>query len=109
MGMGMKQYDVYLVCLDPTMGHEMKKTRPCVVISPDEMNDSISTAIIAPMTTTSHDYPTRVRVRFGGKDGWIVLDQIRAVDKHRMIKKLGSLKEKEILNTKNILKEMLVD
>jgi len=87
----MKQYDVYLVCLDPTMGHEMKKTRPCVVISPDEMNDSISTVIIAPMTTKGRNYPTRVPCTFQGKTGEVVLDQLRTVDKTRLVKRLGRL------------------
>jgi len=69
------QYDVYLIDLDPTVGHEIKKTRPCLVISPDEMNDNLQTIIVAPMTTKSHDYPTRVTVDFSDKTGWIVLDQ----------------------------------
>ena len=83
------QYYVYLVCLDPTLGHEIKKTRPCLVISPDEMNHAISTVIIAPMTTKSHPYPTRVSVHFNNKSGYIILDQIRAVDKERLVKCMG--------------------
>ena len=107
--MVIKQYDVFLVCLDPTIGHEIKKSRPCVVISPDEMNKYISTVIIAPMTSQSHEYPTRVRVRFKGKDGWIVLDQLRTVDKRRLVKKLGKINVKTTDTIKSIIKEMLVD
>lgn len=109
MGMVISQYDVYLVNLDPTVGHEIKKARPCLVISPDEMNNNISTVIIAPMTTKSHSYPTRIPVKFEGKNGWIVLDQIRTVDNIRLVKKLGQISKKEILAVKKILKEMLVD
>ncbi|WP_296030182.1 type II toxin-antitoxin system PemK/MazF family toxin [uncultured Treponema sp.] len=109
MGMVINQYDVYLVNLDPTVGHEIKKTRPCLVISPDEINNNISTIIIAPMTTKSHSYPTRIPVRFEGKNGWIVLDQIRTVDNIRLVKRLGKISKKEVLEVKKILKEMLVD
>ena len=109
MGMVINQYDVYLVNLDPTVGHEIKKTRPCLVISPDEMNNNISTVIIAPMTTKSHSYPTSIPVKFEGKNGWIVLDQIRTVDNIRLVKRLGQISKKEILAVKKILKEMLVD
>ena len=109
MGMVANQYEVYLINLDPTLGHEIKKTRPCLVISPDEMNHNIATVIIAPMTTKSHPYPTRIPVRFEGKDGWIVLDQIRTVDKVRLVKNLGKISKKEISEVKKIIKEMLVD
>ena len=109
MGMVINQYDVYLVNLDPTVGHEIKKTRPCLVISPDEMNNNISTVIIAPMTTKSHSYPTRIPVKFEGKNGWIVLDQIRTVDNIRLVKRLGQISKKEILAVKKMLKEMHVD
>ncbi len=95
--------------LDPTIGHEIKKTRPCVIISPNEMNKYLKTIIIAPMTTKSHHYPTRVKLKFSQKTGWIVLDQIRTVDRRRSIKKLGSLSGKTILEVKNVLQEMLVD
>lgn len=108
MGM-VNQYDVYLVNLDPTVGHEIKKTRPCLVISPNEMNHYIDTAIIAPMTTKSHAYPTRVKVKFDNKDGWIVLDQVRTVDKIRLVKQLGKISKKEISEVKKVIKEMLVD
>jgi mRNA interferase MazF len=85
------RFDVYLVNLDPTVGSEIKKTRPCVVISPDEMNRYIRTVIVAPMTTKGRPYPTRVECRFEGKDGQVVLDQIRTVDKVRLVKRLGRL------------------
>ena len=109
MGMVINQYDVFLINLDPTIGHEIKKTRPCLVISPNEMNHTIRTVIIAPMTTKSRAYPTRVPVQFEGKTGWIVLDQIRTVDNLRLIKKLGSINKKEIFQVKAVIKEMLVD
>lgn len=107
--MEIEQYEVYLINLDPTTGHEIKKTRPCVVISPDEMNRNIQTVIIAPMTTKSHDYPTRVRLTFQGKTGWIVLDQIRTVDKKRLVRKLGRVSDKVTEKVKVVIKEMLVD
>jgi mRNA interferase MazF len=103
------QYDVYLVNLDPTIGHEIKKSRPCAVISPNEMNRYIQTVIIAPMTTKSHDYPSRARCNFDKKDAWVVVDKIRTVDKIRLIKKLGSLDKETIKKIKGIIKEMLVD
>lgn len=103
------QYDVYLINLDPIIGHEIHKTRPCIIISPEEMNENLGTVIIAPMTTKSHDYPTRVKVTFQGKMGWIVLDQIRTVDKKRLVKKLGSIDENAIKKVKDIISEMLVE
>jgi len=89
--MEVNRFDVFLVALDPTLGHEIKKTRPCTVISPNEMNHHIGTVIIAPMTTKGHDYPTRVRCTFQGVEGQVVLDQIRTVDQTRLVKKLGRL------------------
>jgi mRNA interferase MazF len=83
------RFDVYLVNLDPTIGHEIQKTRPCLILSPDEMNSTLATVIVAPMTTKGRNYPTRIAVRFLGKDGQIVLDQIRTIDKARLVKKLG--------------------
>lgn len=109
MGMVINQYEVLLIDLEPAKGHEIKKTRPCLVISPNEMNKSIGTVIIAPMTTKSRNYPTRVEVDFQSKQGWIVLDQIRTVDKSRLVKKLGTIFAKEIQNVKAVLQEMLVD
>jgi mRNA interferase MazF len=109
MGLVIEQYAVCLVNLDPAVGHEINKTRPCVIISPDEMNQHIATVIIAPMTTKSHSYPTRVPLTFQGKSGWIVLDQIRTIDKLRIINKLGKLNSKKITEVKNVLNEMLVE
>ena len=86
-----KRFEVYLVNLDPTVGSEIKKMRPCLIISPDEMNTHIATVIVAPMTTQGRAYPTRVSCKFQGKDGQIVLDQIRTVDKTRLAKRLGTI------------------
>jgi mRNA interferase MazF len=97
-----KRFDVYLVNLDPTVGSEIKKTRPCLVISPDEMNRWIRTVIVAPMTTKGQSYPTRVPCKFQGKDGQVVLDQIRTVDKLRLVQKLGRIDkdtQREVLVT----------
>lgn len=91
MGMVVKRFEVHLVNLDPTVGHEIRKTRPALIISPDEMNQHIGTVIIAPMTTKGREYPTRVHCRFQGKEGWVVLDQIRTVDKRRLTRRLGKL------------------
>jgi mRNA interferase MazF len=93
VGVVVSRFDVFLVNLDPTVGSEIKKTRPCVVISPNEMNRFIRTVIIAPLTSKGRGYPTRVDCRFDKKDGQVVLDQIRTVDKARLIKKLGRLDE----------------
>ena len=97
------------VNLDPTRGSEIKKTRPCVVISPDEMNKNLRTITIAPMTSSSRPYPTRVEVNQNGQSGWVVLDQIRTVDKLRVVKKFESLTEREIRNCKRVIKETFVD
>jgi len=86
-----KRFDVYLVNLDPTVGNEIKKNRPCLVISPDELNRNISTVIVAPMTTKGRNYPTRVSCTFNDKKGQILLEQMRAVDKTRLIKRLGNV------------------
>jgi len=104
-----RRFEVYLVNLDPTLGREIQKTRPCLIISPDEMNAHIATVIVAPMTTKGRDYPTRVNCQFEGKDGQIVLDQIRAVDKIRLVKKLGKISvntQKEVLA---VLMEMFAE
>lgn len=85
----MKQYEIVLVNLDPTIGVEMKKTRPCVIISPDEMNKHLRTLVIAPMTTKSRKYPTRIEVKHDNKIGWVVIDQIRTIDRRRIVKRLG--------------------
>lgn len=107
--MELSQYSIVLVNLDPTVGSEIKKTRPCVIISPDEMNKNLSTLIIAPMTSQSKRYPTRVEVMHDNKIGWIVLDQIRTVDKQRILKSLGNLTDLEIDRVKSTIKEMLVE
>ena len=107
--MDLKQYQIVLVNLDPTIGSEIRKTRPCVIISPDEMNKYLRTIIIAPMTTVSRNYPTRVKVRHDKKNGWIVIDQVRTIDKRRIIKILGKLKNNEIKKVKDIIKETFVD
>jgi|SRR5664279_318543 len=107
--MEIKQYQIFLVNLDPTVGSEIKKTRPCVVISPDEMNRHLRTVVIAPLTTTSRSYPTRVEIKHENKMGWIVLDQIRTIDRQRIIKELGKLSKPEIKEVKLILKETYVD
>ena len=91
--MVVKRFDVFLVALDPTMGSEIKKTRPCLVISPDEMNAYISTVIVAPMTTKARSYPTRVSCRFRGKAGQVVLDQLRTVDKVRLVRRLSRVSD----------------
>lgn len=105
----MNQYEIVLVNLDPTIGSEMKKTRPCVIISPDEMNKYIQTVVVAPMTSTSKQYPTRVEVKHNKSKGWVVIDQIRTIDKKRVVKILGKLTEKEIYKVKEVIQETYVD
>jgi mRNA interferase MazF len=100
--MVVKRFDVYLVNLDPMLGSEIRKTRPCLILSPDEMNRHIATVIVAPMTTQGRSYPTRVACRFQGKDGQIVLDQLRTVDKVRLVRRLGRVSksaQKAVLTT----------
>jgi mRNA interferase MazF len=106
--MELRQYQIVLVNLDPTIGSEMKKTRPCVIISPDEMNKYLQTIVIAPMTSNSKNYPTRVSVKHGKTKGWIVLDQIRTIDRRRIVKILDHLTEKEIDNVKTVIHETYV-
>jgi mRNA interferase MazF len=106
MGVEVNRFDVFLVALDPTIGREIKKTRPCTVVSPDEMNYHIGTVIIAPMTTKGRDYPTRVPCTFQGVAGQIVLDQIRTVDKTRLAKKLGRLSSSASARVLRVLGEM---
>lgn len=100
---------IVLANLDPTLGSEIKKTRPCVVISPDEMNRHLNTIVIAPMTTTSKPYPSRVEIKHENKTGWIVLDQIRTIDKRRIIRETGKLSKPEIKEVKSVIKEAFVD
>ncbi len=106
MAMVVKRFDVYLINLDPTVGSEIQKTRPCLVISPDEINRNIRTVIIAPMTSDHKNYPTRVPCTFRKKQAQIVLDQIRTVDKKRLIKKLGTIDSKSQLDTISILQRL---
>ncbi len=89
--MGVRRFEVYLVNLDPTVGAEIQKTRPCLVISPDELHRNIRTVILAPMTTKSRAYPTRIACIFDQREAWIVLDQIRTVDQQRLLKRLGKI------------------
>ena len=107
--MVVERFDVYLVNLDPTVGHEIQKTRPCLIISPDEMNRYISTVIVAPMTTKGQPYPTRVACRFQGKEGQVVLDQIRTIDKSRLIRKLGRLSKRARAEVLITLGEMFAE
>jgi len=107
--MELNQYQIVLVNLDPTIGSEIKKTRPCVIISPDEMNKYLRTIVVAPMTTKSGKYPTRIEVKHDKKIGWIVIDQIRTIDKQRIIKILGRLSKPEIKEVKSVMKETFVD
>ncbi len=104
--MGISRFEVYLVKLDPTIGGEIRKTRPCLVVSPNEANRFSRTLIVAPMTTKGQIYPTRVPCRFRGKEGLVVLDQIRAVDRTRLFKKLGRLDRKTAMRVLDVLPEM---
>ena len=106
MAMVANRFDVYMVNLDPTIGFEIKKPRPCLIISPDEMNHNIRTVIIAPMTSAQKDYPTRVPCTFRKKKGQIVLDQIRTIDRVRLIKKLGTIDSKAQLDVISVLQKL---
>lgn len=103
------QYDIVLVNLDPTIGSEMKKTRPCVVLSPNEMNKYLQTIVVAPLTSSSKPYPTRVSVNHHGVKGWIAIDQIRTIDRVRIVKRFTALTNKETEHLKQIIKETFVD
>ena len=107
--MDLNQYSIVLVNLDPTIGSEIKKTRPCVIISPNEMNKYLNTIVLAPMTTNLKKYPTRVSVKHNGKKGMIAIDQIRTVDKIRIIHVYESLTKPEIEKCKGVIKETFVD
>jgi len=107
--MELRQYQIVLVNLDPTIGSEIKKTRPCVIISPNEMNKYLQTIVIAPMTSSLKNYPTRAEVSHDLKKGSIVIDQIRTVDRQRIVKVLGELSEVEFRKVKAVLKETFVD
>lgn len=106
MAVVVSRFEVYLVRLDPTQGHEIRKTRPALIISPDEMNRHIEAVIVAPMTTKGRPYPTRVPVRFQGKGGQVVLDQLRTVDKSRLVKRLGRLNQTTTTRILALLAEM---
>jgi len=109
MGMEVSRFDVYLINLDPTRGHEIKKTRPCLIISPDEMNHYISTVIVAPMTSKGRNYPSRVPCTFKGIRGQVVLDQIRTVDKSRLVRKIGKISKPVQQKTLVVLQEMFAE
>ncbi len=104
--MVINRFEVYLINLDPSGGSEIEKTRPCLVISPDEMNHYIKTVIVAPMTTKGRSYPTRVKCQFKGREGQIALDQIRTVDNNRLIRKLGRIEKRTADKVLTILNEM---
>lgn len=106
MAVVVSRFEVYLVALDPTIGSEVRKTRPCLILSPDEMNCHIATVIVAPMTTKGKDYPSRVHCSFQGKQGRVVLDQIRTVDKARLVQKLGILDRKTQAKVLAVVAEM---
>jgi len=104
--MVINRFDVCLINLDPTIGSEIQKTRPCLIISPDEMNRHIRTVIVAPMTTAGKDYPTRVKCKFKKKKGQIVLDQIRTIDKTRLIKKIGKIDPETQMEVISVLQRL---
>jgi len=107
--MDISQYQIILVNLDPTLGSEIQKTRPCVIISPDEMNRHLRTSVIAPITAKSKNYPTRIEVKHNQRISWIAIDQIRTIDKQRIIRILGNLSRPEIKEVKAVIKETFVD
>jgi len=107
--MNVQQYEVFIVNLDPTIGSEIKKTRPCVIISPDEMNKYLDTVVIAPITSQSKKYPTRIKIGLEGNHNWVVMDQIRTIDKSRLTKRIILLDKKEIAAIKNVIRETFVD
>ena len=107
--MNPKRGDVYLVSLDPTKGREIQKTRPCLIVSPDELNDHLSTFIAAPMTTGGHRYPFRISCRFQGKKGYVVLDQLRTIDSDRLVRHLGRLHHTVLRNVLSTLQEMFTE
>ena len=103
--MGVARFDVFVVNLDPTVGSEIRKSRPCVIVSPDEMNRHIRTVVVAPLTSAGRPYPSRVPVRFAGRDGQVVIDQLRTVDKARLAKRLGALEPDEAGAVLDVLRE----
>ena len=109
MAVVVRRFDVYVVNVDPTVGSEIRKKRPCVVVSPDEMNRHIQTVIVAPMTTKGRPYPTRVSCTFQGKSGQIVLDQVRTVDRSRLVKRMGRLTDGQSSAVLEVLGEMFAE
>lgn len=103
------QYEIVIVNLDPTVGSEIKKKRPCIIISPNEMNKYLATVVVCPITSQSKNYPTRVRFDLEGKENWIVIDQLRTIDKSRVTKTIGHLEGEIIAQVKGIIKETYVD
>ncbi len=109
MALEMTRGEVYLVRLDPTLGSEIQKTRPCVIVSPDELNTHLRTVIVAPMTTAGRAYPWRIRCRFQRRSGYVVLDQLRTVDRERLVKRLGALPTDTMVEVLGGLQEMLAE
>lgn len=107
--MELKQYSIVLINLDPTIGSEIKKTRPCVIVSPNEINKFLNTIVVVPMTTNLKKYPTRIEVEYNNRKGMIAIDQIRTIDKSLIIKKFDRLSKSEIQKCKNIIRETFVD
>ncbi len=107
--MELEQYSIVLVNLDPTIGSEIKKSRPCVILSPNELNKYLRTVVVAPMTTNLKSYPTRIPIKHNRKKGMVAIDQIRTIDKSRIVKIFKQLTKSEIQNCKSILKETFVD
>ncbi len=105
----LEQYQIIVVNLDPTVGSEIRKTRPCLIVSPDEMNDFLKTVVIAPITSQHRNYPSRVEFNFEGVQNWIVLDQVRTIDKKRILKVIDYLPQPSILEVKKVIKVMYVD
>ena len=106
VGKKLSRGDVCLVALDPTRGSEIRKTRPCVIVSPDELNENLRTVIVAPMTSAGRPYPFRVRCKFARKDGLVVIDQLRTVDRERLVKRLGALPPQTLADVLAVLREM---
>ena len=105
----MTRGDVHLVRLDPTLGSEIQKTRPCVIVSPDELNEHLRTVIVAPMTTGGRAYPWRIRCKFQRRSGYVVLDQVRTVDRERLVKRLGALSTETMADVLSGLQEMFAE
>ena len=103
--MGVSRFDVFLVNLDPTVGSEIRKARPCVDVSPDDANRYVRTVVVAPLTTSGRPYPSRVETHFAGKDGQVVIDQLRTVDKVRLARRLGTLDPREAVSVLAVLRE----